>query len=120
MRDKKGEMELVKKQCEEKILLAYNRVLKDFNDIQNGIDFINKHSLCKKPTTIKDYIDDVIELEEEAKEDGYDQRVHCLKKLVEMKNELSSSNDVQQAIAFIKKCKTCRIVACGQMMLIIK
>ena len=103
MKDKKEKMKSMKKQCEEKILLAYNKVLKDFNDIQNNIDFINKHGLSKIPTTIEDYIDDVVELEEEAKEDGYDQRIHCLKKLVEMKNKSSSSNDVQQAIAFIKK-----------------
>ena len=103
MKDKKGKMELVKKKCEEKILFAYNMVLKDFKDMQNGIDFINKHSLCKKPTTIKDYVDDVIELEEEAKEDGYKQRVLFLKKLVEMKDELSPSKNVQQAITFITK-----------------
>ena len=103
MKDKKGKVKLMQKECEEKILLAYNRVLKDFNDIQNGIDFINENSLCKKSTTIKDYIDDVIECEEEEKEDGYDQRIHCLKKLVVMKNKSSSSNDVQQAIAFIEE-----------------
>ena len=79
MKDKEGEMELVKRRCEEKILLAYNEVLKDFKHIQNGIDFINKHGLSKKPTTIKDYVDDVIELEEEAEEDGYNQRIHCEK-----------------------------------------
>lgn len=103
MKDRKGKIGSVKKQCKEKILLAYNKVLKDFKDIQNGIDFINEHSLSKKPTTIKDYIDDVIELEEEAKEDGYNQRIHCLKKLVEMNGKLSPSKDVQKAKAFIEK-----------------
>ena len=102
MQDKKGKLELVGKKCEEKILLAYNKVLEDFNEIQNGIDFINKHSLSKKPTTIKDFVDDVIELEEEAKEDGYKKRILYLKKLVEMKDELSPSKNVQQAIAFIE------------------
>ena len=103
IKDKKGKIELVNKKCEEKILFAYNMVLKDFKDMQNGIDFINENSLCKKPTTIKDYVDDVIELEKEAKEDGYKQRVLCLKKLVKMKDELSPSKNVQQAIAFIAK-----------------
>ena len=82
----------MKKQCEEKMLLAYNNVLKGFKDIQNSIDFINKHSLSKQPKTIKQYVDDVIAFEEEEKEDEYKQQIECLKKLVEMNDEVSSSN----------------------------
>ena len=105
MQEKEGKLELVKKQYEEKVCSAYNELLKNFKDIQNSIDFINKQNLSKN-STLKEYVDDVIELEEETKEDGYDQRIHCLKKLVEMKSEVSPTNDVQQAITFIQTMQT--------------
>ena len=44
----------------------------------------------------------VIESEEEKKEDGYKQRIHCLKRLVEMRYEDTSSDEVQQAITLIQ------------------
>ena len=51
---------------------------------------------------INEFIQDVIESEEEEKEDGYKQRIHCLKRLVEMEDEDVSSDEVQQAISFIQ------------------
>ena len=94
--------EIAKKTCEESMVSAYHKVVKDFKEIQNGIDFINKNTLSKNPTTIKEYIDKAIESEEETKEDGYEQRICCLKKLAEIKDEAISSNDVQLVIAFIQ------------------
>ena len=101
--DKEGRLDAVKKKCEEKMLSAYNKVVKDFKDIQSAIQWINENSLSNNPTTINEYVDEVIELEEEAKEDGFEQRIYCLKELVEMKEGLSQSNDVQRAIAFIQR-----------------
>ena len=102
MRDMKGAVDLGKKTCEEKMVLAYNKLLKDFKQIQEYIDYINRNSLSKESTTIKEFVDDVIDREEEEKEDGYKQRVHYLKRLVEMRDEDSSTNEVHQAIAFIQ------------------
>ena len=92
----------MKKKCEEKMLSAYNKVLEDFKTIQSAIQWINENSSSNNPTTITKYVNEVTELEEE-KEDGFEQRTYCLKKLVEMKDKLSQSNDVQWAIAFIQK-----------------
>ena len=103
MIDKKGKLDEVKKKCEEKMLSAYNKVLEDFKTIQSAIQWINENSLSNNPTTITEYVNEVIELEEEAKEDGFEQRIYCLKELVEMKDKLSQSNDVQWAIVFIQR-----------------
>ena len=96
MRDMKGAVDLGKKTCEEKMVLAYNELLKDFKKIQEYIDYINRNSLSKNPTTIKEFVADVIEREEEEKEDGYKQRIHYMKRLVEMRDEDSSTNEVHQ------------------------
>ena len=103
MNDKKGKLDEVKKKCEEKMLLAYNKVLENFKTIQSAIQWINENSLSNNPTTIKEYVDEVIELEEEAKEDGFEQRIYCLKALVEMKDTLLQSNNAKWAIAFIQR-----------------
>ena len=103
MIDKEGKLNAVKKKCEEKMLLAYNKVLEDFKVIQSAIQWINENSLSNNPTTIMEYVNEVKDLEKEVKEDGFEQRIHCLKKPVEMKDKLSQSNDVQWAVAFIQR-----------------
>ena len=102
MQDMKGAIDLGRKTCEEKMVSAYNKLLKDFKKIQKYIDYINRNSLSKECTTIKEFVDDVIEVEEEEQEEGYKQRIHYLKRLVEMRDEDSSTNEVHQAIAFIQ------------------
>ena len=102
MRDMQGAIQVGKKVCEDKMVLAYNELLKDFKKIQEYIDYINRNSLSKDSTSIKEFVDDVIDREEETKEDGYKQRIHFLKRLVEMRDEDSYTNEVQQAIAFIQ------------------
>ena len=102
MQNMKDAVDLGKKKCEEKMVSAYDKLLKDFKKIQKYIDYINRNSLSKESTTIKEFVDDVIDREEEDKEDGYKQRIHYLKRLVEMRDEDSSTNEVHQAIAFIQ------------------
>ena len=102
MQDMKGTIDSVRKTCEEKMVSAYNKLLKDFKKIQKYIDYINRNSLSKESTTIKEFVNDVIDREEEEQEAGYKQRIHYLKRLVEMRNEDLSTDEVQQAIAFIQ------------------
>ena len=102
MHDMEGAVQEGKKTCEDKMLSAYNELLQDFKTIQEYIDYINRNSLSRDATTIKEFVDDVIDGEEQEQEDGYKQRIHYLKRLVEMRDEDSSTNEVQQAIAFIQ------------------
>ena len=87
IQDTKERLELLNKACEEKIVLAYHKLLEDFKQIKHCIEYINEHSLSSVPTTIKEFVDDIIEMEEEDKEDGYKQRIHCLKRLIEFNEE---------------------------------
>ena len=102
MCEMKGAAQEGKKTCEDKMVSTYKDLLQDFKKIQKHIDYINKNSLSRNSTTIKEFVDDVIDKEEEEQEDGYKQRIHYLKKLVEMRDEDSSTNEVHQAIAFIQ------------------
>ena len=102
MRDMEAAIEVGKKTCEDKMVSAYKNLLVDFKEIQQCIDYINQHSLSKHSIDIHEFIQDVIESEEEEKEDGYKQRIHCLKRLVEMRDEDTSSDEVQQAIILIQ------------------
>ena len=102
MQDMKAAIEDGKATCEAKMVSAHKNLLVDFKEIQKCIDYINEHSLSKHSMDINEFIQDVIESEEERKEDGYKQRIHCLKRLVEMRDEDTSSDEVQQAITLIQ------------------
>ena len=102
MQGVKGAIDSARKTCEEKMVSAYKKLLKDFKKIQKYIDYINRNSLSNQSTTLKEFVDDVIEVEEQEQEDGYKQRIHYLKRLVEMRDEDSSTNELHQAIAFIQ------------------
>ena len=105
IQNKKKEIYRLDEACEEKMVLAYDKLLKDFKEIKYCIDYINEHTLSSVPTTIKEYVDDIIETEEENKEDGYIQRIHYLKRLVTMKDEDTPADEVHQAISFIQSIK---------------
>ena len=102
MQDMKAAIKIGKITCEDKMVVAYNRLLRDFKEIQQCIDYINKNSLRKDSVDIKEFIDDVIETEQVEQEDGYKQRIHCLNRLVQMKDEDTPADEVQQAITFIQ------------------
>ena len=102
MQDYNGALDWIKKACEDKIVEAYDKSQKDFRKIQEYIDYINRHSLSKASITRKQFIDDVIAAEEEDKEDGYEQRIRYLKRLVEIRDEDPSSNKLHRAIALIQ------------------
>lgn len=101
MQDKEAKLEAVKKTIESKIVLACNRLLEDFKEIKQCIDYVNTHSLSSKPTTIQEYVDDVIDTEKQHKTDGYEQRIHCLKRLAEM-NNIDIPEHVEKAKSFIQ------------------
>ena len=101
LEDKAGELERVNKRCEEKMALACKKLLEDFREIRGCIDYINRHTLSSKPTTIQEYVDDVISTQLKYKIDGYKQQIHCLKKLVEMKDQDVPTN-VVEVISFIQ------------------
>ena len=85
------------------MVVAYKNLLEGFKEIQTCIEYINQHSLSKHSIDINEFVQDVIESEEEEKEDGYKQRIHCLKRLVKMRDEDTSSDEVQQAITLIQR-----------------
>ena len=101
LEDKAGELETVNKRCEEKMVLACKKLLEDFREIRECIDYINQHILSSKPTTMQEYVDDVISTQLKYKIDGYEQRIHCLKKLVEMKDQDVPTN-VLEVKSFIQ------------------
>ena len=103
MNDQKEKFEKAKANCDRKMVATYDKVLEDFREIQQHIAFINKYSLSSKPTGITEYIKHVIRIEEKTKEDGYKQRIYCLNKLVEMKDEDTPEDKVQQAIHFVQR-----------------
>ena len=102
MRDMKAAIKIGKETCEDKMKATYKKLLNDFKEIQQCIDYINKNSLRKDSVNIKEFIDDVIETEQVEQEGGYKQRIHCLNRLVQMKNEDMPADEVQEAITFIQ------------------
>ena len=101
MKDTEGKLETVNKRCEEKMTMTCKILLDDFRKLKQCIDYINMHIVSSKPATIQEYVDDIINAEETHKVDGYEQRIHCLKKLVEMKSEDVPTN-VKEAISYIQ------------------
>ena len=76
------EKDSLMKVCEEKIVSAYADLLKDLEGIQECIDFINTQCLCSVPTTLEEYMNDIIENERKVREDGYLKRITVLEHLV--------------------------------------
>ena len=102
MQDMHVAIEVGKKTCEDKIVSAYKRLLEGYQEIQQCINYINKYSLHKNSISLKDFIQDLIASEEEVKEDGYQQRIRCYKRLEKMKDEDTPADEVQQAVSFIQ------------------
>ena len=76
------EKDSLMKVCEEKIVSAYADLLKDLEGIQECIDFINTQCLCSVPTTLEEYMNDIIGNERKVREDGYLKRITVLEHLV--------------------------------------
>ena len=70
------------KSCENKIIAAYDGLLKELKGIQECIDFINDKCLSKNPTTLEQYISDIRDKEKRLEEDGYLKRIKVLKNLI--------------------------------------
>lgn len=99
--DKEEKLEALNKNIEAKLALICKTLLEDLKEIKHCIDYINTHSLSSKPTTIQEYVDDVIDTEEQHEVDGYEQRIHCLKWLAQMKTEDVPAH-VEEAKSFIQ------------------
>ena len=96
MQDKGHEKDSLMNACEEKIISAYGDLLKDLDSIQECINFINTQCLCSIPTTLEDYMNDMIENEKIVKEDGYLKRIIFLEHLIIMMRKTDIFEDYKQ------------------------
>jgi len=96
--------------CKKKVTDIYADLLKDFEEVQNCIDFINENALSTSPISLEDYVNDLIEREEENKQDGYEEQIKCYKKLLKIKMEkrderfktASQAEKTKEAINFLE------------------
>ena len=66
---------------------TYEAMLKDLEDMQGCIDFINKNCLSKHHTTLEEYMNGIIEDEKKREEDGFLKRTKVLKNLIKSMKE---------------------------------
>ena len=96
------EVKSKKTTCYEKQIDSYKKLMDGCKAVEQCIKYINEHSLSIHPTTIREYICDFIELEEEIKADGYQLHIYYLKKIIEAKDQ-DSLSDEEQATEFFKR-----------------
>ena len=87
MKDKEDSRDNLIKLIEYEMVSTYEAMLKDLENMQGCIDFINNNCLSKYHTTLVKYLDDIIEDEKKNEEDGFPKRTRVLKNLIKSVKE---------------------------------